>query len=229
MPAIRVALTRLLGTISVVLLFTSSVISFRSGQPALAQSERATTLSALLLSPADIKGAYGPGFKVVLAQTTTNSQLRKTLGSAGATSLQGLAGRVTGYESMYTHQLIAVSGKKVTAKPGVSLVLSGVNQYQSSAYAHRAMSVTQQSNTKAKLPAGTTQHAAPLSGVGDAAVILSVHTGVKGFPTSDSVYIAFQRGKYTAIVDVSAYGGKPDARKVLALAHLMDARIRAKG
>ncbi len=223
----RASHTRLVAPLMVALLLTSSLASLRPSARAFAQSGHATSLSSLLLTPADVKSAYGSGFKVLLAQTTTNAQLRKTLGTAGSSTLQGLAGRITGYESMYTHQLVSVSGKKVTARPGVSLVLSGLNQYQSAAYAHRAMSITAQS--KAKLPKGTTEHIAPLSGVGDAAVILAVHAAMTGLPSTDSVYIAFQRGKYTAVVDVAAYGGKPDGKKVLALAHLLDARIRAKG
>ena len=223
----RVLFARLVAPLTVSLLLTCSLTALRPNNLALAQTEHATSRSSLLLTPADVKSAYGSGFKVLLAQTTTNSQLRKTLGSAGATALQGLAGRITGYEAMYTHQLVSVSGKKVTAKPGVSLVLSGLNQYQNASYAHRAMSMTEQS--KAKLPKGTTERVAPLSGVGDAAVILSVHAAVTGLPPTDSVYIAFQRGKYTAVVDVAAYGGKPDSKKVLSLAHLLDARIRARG
>lgn len=204
-----------------------SIASPQPGGSAFAQTTRAISLSTLLLSPTDIKAAYGPGFKVLLARTTTNSELRKTLGSAGASALQGLTGRITGYESMFTHQLVVVQGKKVTAKPGVSLVLSGVNEYQSASFAQRSMSLTLHATTK--LPKGTTERIAPLSGVGDSAVILAVHAGVTGLPPTDSVYIAFQRGKYTAIVDVAGYGGKPNGNRVLTLAHLLDGRIRAKG
>ena len=64
---------------------------------------------------------------------------------------------------------------------------------------------------------------------GDFAVSLSAHTATKGFPTADSAYLGFQRGKYTALIDVAAYGGKPNAATVLSLARLLDARIYAMG
>jgi hypothetical protein len=226
MSRIRSISARLLPAVLIVCL-TWSMASLSRSQGALAESTRATSLSSLLLSASDIERTYGSGFKVLLSRATTNSELRKTLGSGGAAVLQGLTGRVSGYESMYTHQLVAVQGKKVTAKPGVSLVLSGVNEYQNSAYAQRAISLTVHS--KAKLPKGTTEHLAALPGVGDSALILSVHTIVAGIPPTDSIYIGFQRGKYTAVIDVAAYGGKPNGNAILGLAHLMDARIRSKG
>jgi hypothetical protein len=192
-----------------------------------AEAVSAPSLSSLLLSASDIKRAFGSGFHVLLSRATTNSELRKTFGSKGTTALPGLTGRVSGYESMYTHQLMTVKGAKVTAKPGISLVLSGVNEYQNTGFAHRAISLTEHS--KAKLPKGTTEHVAPLPGIGDSGAILSVHTVVAGIPPTDSVYIGFQRDKYTAIVDVAAYGGKPNGNTILWLARLMDARIRSKG
>jgi hypothetical protein len=205
----------------------AAMASLTPSQRADAERMHASSLSSLLLSASDVKRAYGSGFRVLISQATTNSALRKTLGSGGAAALQGLTGRVSGYESMYTHQLMTVKGKKVTAKPGVSLVLSGVNEYQSAGFAHRALSLTEHS--KAKLPKGTTEHVAPLPGVGESGSILSVHTVVAGIPPTDSVYIGFQRGRYTAIVDVAAYGGKPNGNTILGLARLMDARIRSKG
>jgi hypothetical protein len=197
------------------------------GQGAHAATVRARSLGALLPSASDVKRAYGSGFTVLISRTTTNSDLRKTLGSAGASVLQGLTGRVSGFESIYTHQLITVQGKRVTAKPGVSLILAAVNEYQNTAYAQRAVNLTEHS--KGKPPKGTTERLAPLSGVGDSGVILSVHTTLVGIPSTDSVYVDFQRGKYTAVIDVAAYGGKPNGNTILSLAHLVDARIRSTG
>jgi hypothetical protein len=50
-----------------------------------------------------------------------------------------------------------------------------------------------------------------------------------GIPTSYSLVIAFERGRYSADVAVSAYGGPPSESSVLALARLMDSRIQTKG
>jgi hypothetical protein len=207
------------------LAFTTDLVS--SALPAHAQSVRATSLASLLLSTSDIKHVYGSGFKVIISRQTKNSELRAATGSAGSAQLQGLAGRVTGYISMFSHQLITLKGNKVTTKPGVTLVLTGVNQYQNADYARRTM--TTALHTKAKLPKGTTEHVAPLNGVGDSGVTLSVHTIAAGTPPTDSIYIGFQRGKYTAVLDVASYGGKPNGGTVLGLARLLDARIRSKG
>jgi hypothetical protein len=192
-----------------------------------AQVVRASSLASLVLSASDVQRAYGPGFKVLISRETKNADLRTTAGSTSSAQLQGLTGRVTGYISMYSHQLISFKGNHVTSKPGVTLVLAGVNQYQNADYARRTLATALHS--KAKLPKGTTEHIAPLSGVGDAAVTLSIHTITPGIPVTDSVYVGFERGKYTAVVDVAAYGGKPNSGTVVSLARLLDVRIRVKG
>jgi hypothetical protein len=199
-----------------------------STAPAQARGLRAVPLGSLLPTLTDIKHVYGSGFKVVISRQTKNGDLNAAVpGVAGAAQRQALAGRVTGYVSMYSHQLIAIKGTKVTSKPGVTLVLTGINEYQSADFAHRTMTAALQS--KVKPPKGTTEHITPLSGVGDSAVNLSLRTATAGLPVTYSSYIGFQRGKYTAVVDVAAYGGQPSSSTVLALARLLDARIRSKG
>jgi hypothetical protein len=196
--------------------------------PAQARGLGAVSLGSLLPTLADIKHVYGSGFKVVISRQTKNGDLNAAVpGVAGAAQRQALAGRVTGYVSMYSHQLITLKGTKVTSKPGVTLVLTGINKYQNAGFAHRTMTLALQS--KAKAPKGTTEHISPLRGVGDSAVHLSLHTTTPGLPVTYSNYIGFQRGKYTAVVDVTAYGSQPSSATVLALARLLDARIRSKG
>ncbi len=193
--------------------------------PAGARTLNAPSLNKLVLSPADIKHAFGPGFSVLLSRQTTNSDLRGSTAGLSQGSLAGLNGRVTGYVSMYTHP--RVSKRSKVAAPGVLIVLSGVNLYKSTAYARGTLN--RSTHTSGKLPKGTTEQSRPLRGVGDLAVILTVRSVVPGQPTTDSVYAGFQQGKYTALIDVAAYNQRPDVGQIVTLCKLLDARIRSNG
>jgi hypothetical protein len=209
-------------------LMLSTLATISSPPPAQAQGVKRVSLASLLPTLGDIKHAYGPGFKVLISRQTNNGDLNAAVpGVAGAAQRQALAGRVSGYVSMYSHQLITLKGTKVISKPGVTLVLTGINEYQNTDFARRTMTVALQS--KVKPPKGTTERLTRLSGVGDSAVNISLRTATAGLPVTYSSYIGFQQGRYTAVVDVAAYGGRPNSATVLALARLLEARIRAQG
>lgn len=126
MSRFRLHRTRLL---SVTLLAGSLIVSLAAdwtAQHAHAQGVRAASLASLVLSASDVRHAYGPGFKVLISRETKNAELRSAVGgTTSSAQLLSLAGRVTGYISMYSHQLISIKGKRVTSKPGVTLVLAG--------------------------------------------------------------------------------------------------------
>lgn len=187
----------------------------------------ASPLSALVVSAADVKSAYGSGFRPTFAQVVSNKVAGIAYSALGPGGVPLIAGRISGYVSGFTRYLATFRKGKVTVGRGVNSVLSGVNAYKASRDAQR--SVTYGLTARFKPPKGLTVHVSRLTGVGNVAVLETVRTALKGIPTSYGLVIAFERGRYTADVIASAYGGPPSESSVLALARLMDGRIHAHG
>jgi hypothetical protein len=193
--------------------------------PALAASPRAASLGSLVLSSSDVAHAYGSGFRQAISIAVPNSSLKALKGQVG----EALVGRVTGYERFFTRTNAATTNPRAKPKAGVYSVISALNVYKTSSYAISDIRAA----LKAKIPSTKgvkfTYHISGLSGVGDSAVLITARTTVTGLPVTDSVEIAFVRGRYVAIFDAGAYGGAPSTSTAIALSKVMDARIRSNG
>jgi hypothetical protein len=187
----------------------------------------AVSVSALVLAAADVKSAYGSGFRPTFSQVISNKVANAAYASLGVGGRPLIVGRITGYERGFSRNLASFSKGKVTVGNGVNSVIGGVNAYKTSRGPQ--LSMTYELKVKFKPPKGLTYHLSHLSGVGDVAVLETIRTALKGIPTSYGILIAFARGRYTADVIASAYGSPPSESSVLALAKLMDGRIQASG
>jgi hypothetical protein len=170
-----------------------------------------TSLSSLLPSPSNVRAAYGAGFKMVLSTAISNQQAILTFGAVG-TGPTGvtLSGRVTGYDLAYQR-----------GYRGLYNVVSTVNVYKATGDAQRA--VANALRNPKSLP-GLKLGVAATSGVGSKALLVTKHVA-----SIYSLLVGFQRGRYTAAVEVGSIGSKPAMSTVLGLAKVIDSRIQSHG
>jgi hypothetical protein len=174
-----------------------------------------------------VKAAYGSGFRSGFAEVVSNALVRSAYSGHTPGLAPVIAGRMTGYIDEFGRLTTQYKGGKVTVKPGVNAVISGVNVYKAASYAQK--SVSQGLNTKPKPVKGITYSISRLSGVGQSGVLAVTKTTLPGLPTSYGVVIGFQRGRYTASVIVAAYGSPPTQSSAIQLAKVIDGRIQSRG
>jgi hypothetical protein len=173
----------------------------------------AASLSSLVLSAGDVRSAYGSGLRQVLSKVMDNRLAILTFGAIGSDMAVTASGRVTGYETVFYR-----------SPHGIYNVVSSVNVYKAPSYAQAV--ITNALRTGAKPIAGLTIKVSSTSGVGSAALLETKQSSAAGLYT---LLIGFQRGKYTAAVDVGSSASKPTMSTVLGLAKLIDGRIQAHG
>jgi hypothetical protein len=183
--------------------------------------------SSLVLSAGDVQAAYGSGFRAAFSEVLTNAMARSAYSHSAPGLAPLLAGRETGYIDEFARNTTQFKGGKVTVKPGVSAVISGINVYKSAAYAQSSVKAGLKSRPKSVK--GVTYTFSRLSGVGENGILVVSKATLPGLPTSYGVIIGFERGRYTATVAVSAYGTSPAQSSVVGLAKIIDARIQSHG
>jgi hypothetical protein len=157
-----------------------------------------------------VRAAYGAGFKVVFSKAISNQQAILSFGTIGTGLAVTLSGRVTGYDLAYQRGF-----------RGLYNVVSTVNVYKSTSDAQRALT---NALRNPKSPPGLTLRVAATSGVGSKALLETKHVA-----SFYALLIGFQRGRYTAAIEVGSNGSKPAMSTVLSLAKLVDGRIQSHG
>jgi hypothetical protein len=109
--------------------------SFAAANPLRSHS---TSVSALVLSAADVKAAYGSGFKTTMSEVISNKIAGASNSSLGPGVKPLIAGRITGYLVGFTRNVTSIHGGKVTVGHGVVFVISGVNAFKTPAYAQQS-------------------------------------------------------------------------------------------
>jgi hypothetical protein len=196
------------------LLLTVAVVVVRSPQASVAapagSGPSSTSLSSLLPSPNNVRAAYGAGFKVVFSKTISNQLAILAFGTIGTGLAVTLSGRVTGYDIAYLRGFT-----------GLYNIVSTVNVYKSTGDAQRALT---NALRKPKSTTGLTMRVSATSGVGSKALLET-----KQAASLYTLLIGFQRGRYTAAIEVGSNGSKPAMSTVLGLAKLVDGRIQSHG
>ncbi len=174
---------------------------------------------SFVLSPKDVRTAYGSSLTPTPSGAISNHFAQFTFGAIGLNMAVTKTGWVKGSFSEYL-RVIMVRPRQLPPK-GVSDVLSSVNLYKTSGDAHAV--ITNALRTKIKA-LGWTNVVSPLSGLGNSALLQVQQKTAAGLY---NLLIGFQRGKYTAAIEVSSDGSKPAKSTALGLAKLIDSRIQA--
>jgi hypothetical protein len=157
-----------------------------------------------------VRAAYGAGFKAAFSKAISNQLAILAFGTIGTGLAVTLSGRVTGYDIAYLRGF-----------RGVYTVVSTVNVYKSTGDAQRALTYALRNP---KSPPGLTMRVSATSGVGSKALLQT-----KQAASLYALLIGFQRGRYTAAIEVGSIGSKLVVSTVLSLAKLVDGRIQSHG
>jgi hypothetical protein len=186
-----------------------SVAAFAAPAQVRAAPAALTSAKSLALTLTDVRHAYGASFRLFIAHTYPASKYT----TCGANYLGA-------YVTSYGNFAKASSGHAVVS---VGSTVDTFANNASSACAAKAGS-TNYVKLAQKQPGQVKVHLAPLSGIGDTAFLLTM---VVAKQHSYSTMIQFSRGRYGAILTVSATGEPASKASVLALARLEDARLQA--